>query len=404
MSDGVTVDVCVIGAGLVGLSVAYALTRSAPGVSIAVVDKEDHIATHQSGNNSGVVHSGLYYRPGSLKARLCVEGRQALYELSATSDVAVRQTGKLVIASSPREVPALDELERRGRANGLQGLERIGPTGIRAHEPEAVGIDALWVPEAGIADYSAVARHLADVVDSHGGEVLTGRRVTALDPRGRRVVVGLDGGTVDARVVVNCAGLHADRIAELAGIRPSVEIVPFRGEYYRMTEPAAAMVRGLIYPVPDPRFPFLGVHFTRRIDGVVEVGPNAVLALAREQYRGQGPNWRDVLDIAGYPGFWRLAARHWWPGVSEILRSRSTRLYARAARRLVPAVEHDHLVTGGVGVRAQAVARDGTLVDDFVIETAGPTVHVLNAPSPGATASIAIGEHVARQVLADFSG
>jgi L-2-hydroxyglutarate oxidase len=402
--DELKVDVCVIGAGLVGLSVAYALARSVDGVSIAVVDKEDRIASHQSGNNSGVVHSGLYYRPGSLKARLCVEGRRALYELADSADVAIRRTGKLVIATSDGELPVLDELERRGTANGLLGLERVGPSGVRAREPNAVGVEALWVPEAGIVDYSAVARHLAGLVERRGGVVLTGRRVTTLDHGVSRVSVGLDEGTIDAAVVVNCSGLQADRVAQLAGIRPSIRIVPFRGEYYRMVEPAAGMVRGLIYPVPDPRFPFLGVHFTRRVDGVVEVGPNAVLALAREQYRGRGPDWRDMLEVFGYSGFWKLAARHWRAGMVEIVRSRSARLYARAARRLVPDVEHGHLVEGGVGVRAQAVARDGTLVDDFVIETSGATIHVLNAPSPGATASIAIGEHIAIRVREIFSG
>lgn len=392
------VDVCVVGAGLVGLAVGRALSESHPGISIAIVDKEASVAAHQSGHNSGVVHSGLYYKPGSLKARLCVEGRDAVYEICAENGIPVRKSGKLVIAVRPSEIPALEELERRGRANGLVGLERLGPDGIRDHEPEATGLTALYVPEAGVADYPGLASRMASDLIAAGGSILTGCEVTGIRH-------GLDGvevlaaeKTLRAKALVNCAGLHSDRVAALAGVTSEVRIVPFRGEYYRMSDGGAALVRALIYPVPDPRFPFLGVHFTRRIDDKVEVGPNAVLALGREHYRGASPVWSDVRETLGTAGFRRLALRHWASGTRELLSSRSRYLYSRLARRLVPATRRRHLEPGGAGVRAQAVGPDGSLVDDFVIERAGNTVHVLNAPSPGATASIAIGRYVARDV------
>lgn len=392
------VDVCIVGAGLVGLAVGRALSESHRGASILIVDKEDSIAAHQSSHNSGVVHSGLYYKPGSLKARLCVEGRDAVYRICGDNGIPVRRSGKLVIAVRPSEIPALEELERRGRANGLVGLQRLGPDGIREHEPQAAGITALHVPEAGVADYPGLAAHMASELKRGGGELLTGSEVTAIGHGVDDVHVTAGDRRIRAKVLVNCAGLYSDRIASMAGVSSEVRIIPFRGEYYRMSQDGASLVRALIYPVPDPRFPFLGVHFTRRIDDTVEVGPNAVLALGREHYRDTDPRWADVRETLANPGFRRLALRHWVSGTRELLSSRSTYLYARLARRLVPATRRDHLQPGGAGVRAQAVRPDGSLVDDFVIEEAGNTVHVLNAPSPGATASIAIGRHIAREV------
>jgi L-2-hydroxyglutarate oxidase len=398
MGNGAAYDVCIVGAGLVGLGVGRALAASHPGMSIVIVDKEDHVAAHQSSHNSGVVHSGLYYKPGSLKARLCVEGRDTVYRICEEHGIPVERCGKLVIATRASEIPALDELERRGRANGLAGITRLGPDGIRDHEPEAVGIEALHVPDAGVVDFPALASHVARQLAAAGAEVRTGNAVTQIDhePSGVAVTVGAD--RIRARVLVNCAGLQSDRVALLAGATPSVRIVPFRGEYYRLAPEAAGLVGGLIYPVPDPRFPFLGVHFTRRIDGSVEVGPNAVLALGREHYRGTRPEWSDVREILGTGGFRKLAMRHWRSGTKELMSSRSRALYARLARRLVPGVRREHLLPGGAGVRAQAVTPGGALVDDFVIERIGATVHVLNAPSPGATASMAIGRHVAEEV------
>jgi (S)-2-hydroxyglutarate dehydrogenase len=393
-------DVGIVGAGLVGLAVGRALQHKYPAISLVLLEKEDHVAVHQSAHNSGVVHSGLYYKPGSLKARLSVEGRQEIYEICERNDIPHRRSGKLVVATHPSELAALDELERRGRANGLHGIRRLPGGAIRDIEPGAEGVAALHVPEAGVADFPALARHLARALSDDGGRVLTGHPVTAIDHMVDGVKVTTPGEQFDVRVLVNCAGLHSDRVARLSGARPEVRIVPFRGEYYKLDDSAAHLVKELIYPVPDPRFPFLGVHFTRRVDGTVEVGPNAVLALGREHYRGAGPNWGDLREVLSYPGFLRLAMRHWRSGTGELLHSRSRRLYARLARRLIPAVRAEHLIPGGTGVRAQAVSRDGSLVDDFVIERTGLAVHVLNAPSPGATASLAIGRHIANDLEA----
>jgi (S)-2-hydroxyglutarate dehydrogenase len=392
-------DVCVVGGGLVGLATARAIVAMLPGVSLLLLEKEDDVARHQSSHNSGVVHSGLYYKPGSLKAQLCVEGREAVYELSAAAGIDSVRSGKLVIATYDSELDALDELERRGRANGLTGIVRLGSGDITAFEPEAVGVAAIHVPEAGVADFPAMARYLAGELAAAGADVRTGHAVTGIRHRDGGVEITTGGDAFSARVLINCAGLHSDRVAAMAGVRSPVRIVPFRGEYYSLRESASHLVRTLVYPVPDPRFPFLGVHFTRRIDGSVEVGPNAVLAFGREHYRGTRPNWRDLRETLSHPGFRRLARRHWLSGSREMMNSRSRKLYARLARRLVPRLDTADLVPGGSGVRAQAVGPDGALVDDFVIEEAGSTIHVLNAPSPAATASLAIGRHVARRAL-----
>jgi 2-hydroxyglutarate dehydrogenase/L-2-hydroxyglutarate oxidase len=364
-------------------------------VSVVVVDKESRVAAHQSSHNSGVAHSGLYYRPGSLKARLCVEGRRRLQEYCESNEIAFQQSGKLVIATRESEIEPLNELERRGRANGLVGITRLSSSEIGEHEPSAVGLEALHVPEAGVVDFPAVAQHLADDLIEEGAEVLTGYSVDAIEHTGDGAVIRSMDREIRAKVLVNCAGLHSDRVAQLAGVVSQVQIVPFRGEYYTLVPEAGHLVKALIYPVPDPRFPFLGVHFTRRIDGKVEVGPNAVVAWGREHYREAAADWRELRETLRVPGFRKLAMRHWRTGAAEMIRSRSRSLYARSARRLIPKVRPEHLVPGGAGVRAQAVSPDGRLVDDFVIEEAGSTVHVLNAPSPGATASLAIGAYVA---------
>lgn len=391
-------DVCVVGGGLVGLGVARAIAEQLDGVSMLVLEKEPGLAAHQSSHNSGVVHSGLYYRPGSLKARLCVEGREAIEDLADTAGLPYRRSGKLVIATDRSEVPALDELERRGKANGLRDMRRLGPDDIPDYEPAATGIAALWVGEAGVVDFPTIAELHARSLGEAGARIVTGAEVTAIQHRPESVMVTAGGQRFRAKALVNCAGLHSDRVAAMAGVRTGIRIVPFRGEYYHLTGESVGLVRGLVYPVPDPRLPFLGVHFTRRADGAVEVGPNAVLGLGREHYRGAPVDWSELGSIIAHRGFRRLARRHWRYGISEIFRSRSTRLYARLARRLIPDLRHDDLIPGGVGVRAQAVDGGGNLIDDFVIERAGPTLHVLNAPSPGATASIAIGRHLAAEV------
>ncbi len=395
---GLDHDIGIVGAGLIGLATARALVESLPGRSIVVMDKADSVATHQSAHNSGVIHSGLYYRPGTLKADLCASGRTLMYDFCEERGIPHRRTGKLVIASNEREIPALDELARRATANGLTGIERLGPRGITEYEPEAVGLAALHVPDAGVVDYPTVASHIALELEASGVSILLDAGVTDIRHATDGVSVLAGENALKVAVLVNCAGLHSDRIALLSGLEPAVRIVPFRGEYYRLSDQAERLVQGLVYPVPDPRFPFLGVHFTRRIDGAVEVGPNAVLALGRENYRGTPVDWGDVRDTFAYRGFRRLATAHLASGVKELVNSRSRRMYARLARNLVPAVRTKDLLPGGSGVRAQAVTRDGKLVDDFVIQKTDATIQVLNAPSPGATASLAIGRHIAAQV------
>ena len=397
-------DVCVVGGGLIGLSTARSLTQMRDGISILVLEKEHDIATHQSGHNSGVVHSGLYYRPGSLKARLCVEGREQTYALCEEAGIAFKRSGKLVVATDRSQVPALEQLERRGRANGLLGIERIDRQEITSIEPQATGLEALWIPESGVVDFALVARHHATVLETYGATTVTDSPVTEIDHEPDGVAIHAGDQVYRARTLVNCAGLQSDLVARLAGIQPEVRIIPFRGEYYRLRADATSLVKGLIYPVPDPRFPFLGVHFTRRVDESVEVGPNAVLAIGREHYRDARPDWSEFRAIVGHPGFRRLAARHWYAGMKEMVNSRFKSLYARQAQKLVPGLKSVDLIEGGAGIRAQAVDRSGRLLDDFVIEQAGATIHVLNAPSPGATASMAIGRHVADRLTALLGG
>jgi L-2-hydroxyglutarate oxidase len=389
------VDAVIVGGGIVGLASALALLSRRPGTSVVVLEKEPGLAAHQTGRNSGVVHSGLYYKPGSLKATLCTRGRGLLERFCEEHGVALERCGKVVVATREEEVPRLEELERRARANGLRGARRIGLDELREHEPHARGVSALFVPETGIVDYKEVAAAYAREIGRLGGEVRTGARVTRFDSRADAVVVEHASGDVEARVLVGCAGLASDRVARLAGMEPSVAIVPFRGEYWMLAPERAGLVRNLVYPVPDPAFPFLGVHFTRRIGGGVEAGPNAVLALAREGYRRTSFEARDAWDTLAWPGFWRMARRHWRSGIDEQWRSLSRRAFARACAALVPELQPEDLAPGGSGVRAQAVARDGSLVDDFVIAEDRRMVHVLNAPSPAATASLAIGEEIA---------
>jgi (S)-2-hydroxyglutarate dehydrogenase len=388
-----TADVAVIGAGIIGLATATALRARFPDARVVVVDKEDRVGVHQTGHNSGVLHSGLYYKPGSLKARLCVAGQRRMAEFCQAEGIPFRRSGKVVVASSPGEVPAMEELQRRGTANGLAGIRRLDPDGLRELEPNAVGEAALHVPEAGVVDYGGVAARLAADLD-----VRLGDAVLRITETAGHTELGLGAGALRARAVVNCGGLHSDRIARMAGIDPPVRIVPFRGEYYLLSPEAAQLVKTLIYPVPDPRFPFLGVHFTRRVDDTVEVGPNAVLAFGREHYRGEAPNVADVLETIRYSGFWRIVGRYWRTGAAEAWRSARRSTYARSARALVPDIQAADLRPGGAGVRAQAVTPDGALVDDFSIVETERAVHVLNAPSPGATASFAIGDHIASLV------
>jgi len=395
-----TYDVAVIGGGIVGLATAMALEEK--GRRVAVLEKEAALAAHQTGRNSGVIHSGLYYKPGSLKARLCAAGREAMYEFCARHGIPCERCGKLVVAVEPGDLPRLDELQRRGTANGLTGLRRLTPAEIREVEPHATGLEALWVPQTGIVDFREVCRAMAENVRQRGGTVFLSTPFLGVHREAGGLVVHSPDRKLFVRGLVNCAGLHSDRVARRCGVEPDVRIVPFRGEYYTVRPERRHLVRNLIYPVPDPRFPFLGVHFTRRIGGEVEAGPNAVLAFRREGYRRTDISAADLWEMASFGGFWRMAARHWRMGLDEFLRSWSRRRFADALRRLVPDLRDDDLAPGGSGVRAQAVAADGSLVDDFRIAQGERMIHVLNAPSPAATASIAIGHSIAAHAVAQF--
>ena len=393
MSGGATADLAVIGGGIVGLATAWRYVVRRPGSTVAILEKEDRLAAHQTGHNSGVLHSGIYYKPGSLKAANCRRGKRMLEEFCREHAIPFERCGKVVVAVDEAEIPMLERIRERAIANGVE-CERVGPERLRELEPHAAGVAALHVPETGIVDYVEVVRKLAELVEAAGGSVRTRAEARRIRRDGERVVVETDGGEVSARWVVNCAGLHSDRVVQRSGAPRPARIVPFRGEYYELSAEARTLCRNLIYPVPDPGFPFLGVHFTRSVHGVVECGPNAVLALAREGYTWGRVRLGDVWDVASYPAFWRLAARHWRTGGGEIVRSLSRAAFTRSLQRLVPAVEARHLSKAPAGVRAQALAPDGQLVDDFLIQKGGRMVHVCNAPSPAATSSLSIGEHV----------
>jgi L-2-hydroxyglutarate oxidase len=395
-------DLAVAGAGLVGLATAYRLVEANPDLRIVVLDKEREVAQHQSGHNSGVVHAGLYYVPGSLKARLCRAGAAALREKCAEWDVPVIQRGKLVIAVDESELERLEELKRRGTENGIEGLEMLDEPGMREIEPHARGYRALHVPETAVVDYKLVARKLKEELVRRGVDFKLDAQVTSVDAANSHVTLGTAGGEVVAGGLVACAGLQSDRLARLAGAEPTTRIVPFRGAYWRLTEAAGSLVRGLIYPVPDPSFPFLGVHFTRGADDTVTAGPNAVPALAREGYSRMQVSLRDVRDAYAWTGFARLARRYVRTGALEIWRDAVKRAALEDMRRYVPAVTARDIMRGGSGIRAQAMAADGTLVDDFVIEDGPSSLHVLNAPSPGATSSLAIGSMIAERVRERF--
>jgi (S)-2-hydroxyglutarate dehydrogenase len=394
-------DVAIIGGGIVGTATAMALV-SRPRTTVVVLEAEANLAAHQTGNNSGVIHSGLYYKPGSLKARNCVEGRQAMYRFCEEQQIPHERCGKLVVATRPSELPALDELERRGRANGLQGMRRLRAEELEDYEPAVAGIAGLHVGETGIVDYTAVTNAFGRIVSGAGGEVWTGARLMSLARRDGTLVLETTRGTVHARSLINCAGLQSDRVARLCGVDPGVKIVPFRGEYYELVPGRQALVRNLIYPVPDPRFPFLGVHFTRMIKGGVEAGPNAVLAFRREGYTRTSFSARDSLEMFTYLGFWRMAAKYWPMAVGEWRRSFSKRAFVKALQGLVPELRDEDVHRSGAGVRAQALDPQGMLLDDFRIVEAERMVHVLNAPSPAATASISIGRSIAEMASRSF--
>ena len=392
-------DVIVIGAGLVGLATAMALLAQRPGLQLAVLEKEASAGAHQSGHNSGVIHAGLYYQPGSLKARFCTAGRLAMMEFAAAHQIPYRQTGKLVVATREGELPRLASLAERGRANGL-AVREIGPGEIAGIEPAVRGIRALHIPESGVIDYRRVAAAYADTVRRDGGQVRLGHGVRGLARTAGGWLADTDGGPVRARAVVACAGVQADRIAALTGHgRGEYRIVPFRGDYYTFRAAAAGLVRGLVYPVPDPAFPFLGVHFTRGIDGTLHAGPNAVPALAREGYGRLAFSGRDLLDSLRFPGLRKLARAYARTGALEIYRDLVKPAYLAEMRRYIPQITAQDVRFGPSGIRAQCLSRSGALVDDFLIEEGDGVIHVLNAPSPAATASLVIGQHIADRAL-----
>jgi L-2-hydroxyglutarate oxidase LhgO len=404
-------DIAIVGGGIVGLATARELLRRLPSLRVIVIEKEAALATHQSGHNSGVMHTGIYYAPGSLKARACVQGRQEMVAFCEENAIPYELCGKLVVALDESEVPRLEELYRRGTANGVQGLEMVGPDRLREIEPYAAGIQAIYSPNTGIVDYTLVAQAYARHVRESGGEIITGHEVTNLTARGktailttRHIVHNEKAGTeIQAAHVITCAGLQSDKVSVLGYGKREVRIVPFRGDYYLLRPAKRHMVRALIYPVPDPRFPFLGVHFTRRPNGEIWVGPNAVLAFAREGYSRWDVSPASLWDTLSYSGFWKMAAKYWRAGFGEMYRDYAKPPYVRELQRYMPALRSEDLVPGPSGVRAQAVGPNGQLVDDFLIRRTENSIHVQNAPSPAATSSLVIGSMIADEAMNSFA-
>ncbi len=394
-------DVAIIGAGIVGLATGLQLTRQNPSLKIVVLEKENHVAAHQTGHNSGVIHSGLYYKPGSLKARLSVEGAKALVRFCQEHSLPYETCGKVVVAVEQREIPALEELFRRGNANGLTGLRELDPDQIRELEPNARGIRGIHVPTTGITDFKLVSLKYAELICSAGNKVLSNSRVTGIVSESNGVILETASGVIRARFVVNCAGLQSDRIATLAGADLGLRIVPFRGEYYEIIPEKHHLVKTLVYPVPDPQFPFLGVHFTKRIHGGVEAGPNAVFAFKREGYTKTSFDLVDTMLAFSFPGFWRMAGKHWRMGMEEYYRSWSKSAFVRALQKLLPSLTADDIRPAGSGVRAQALDRNGKLLDDFHFVYRNRILHVCNVPSPAATASLMIGREIVSRLMSE---
>jgi (S)-2-hydroxyglutarate dehydrogenase len=379
---------------VVGLSVARQTLQRFPRMRVVVLEKEQRVGSHQSGHNSGVIHSGVYYKPGSLKARTCVQGAAAMVEFCREHDIPFAICGKVIVATEEGELPRLQNLLERGRANGVPGLKMLSREELREIEPHATGVAALHVPGTGVTDYAKVCEKYAELIGGQGGEVRTSTRVLGMRAIDGETVIESSAGEFTGRAVINCAGLFSDRVSRMAGETPDLRIIPFRGEYYDLVPQRAELVRTLIYPVPDPRFPFLGVHFTRRVYGNVDAGPNAVLAFKREGYRAGDFSLRDTMESLSFPGFWRVAAKHWKSGKDEMHRAVSKASFVAGLQRLVPEIQGEDLVPGGSGVRAQAITRAGTLVDDFQFTQSKRMLHLYNVPSPAATASIAIGRAV----------
>ncbi len=402
MTTSTRYDIAIIGGGIVGMATAMALMKQSQ-PSLVVLEAESELAAHQTGHNSGVIHSGLYYKPGSLKARNCVEGREALYRFCDEYNIAHENTGKVVVATDESQLPSLNALEERGKANGLTGLRRLNNIKeIQEYEPYTVGIAGLFVPQTGIVDYIQVTNTYAKIVKEAGGEICKNARVTSISRTNDEIVLETTAGEIRCKNLVNCAGLQSDRVAKMAGVDPKLQIVPFRGEYYEIIPERQYLVKNLIYPVPDPRFPFLGVHFTRMIHGGIEAGPNAVLAFKREGYSHWSLSVPDLMQYGFYIGFWRMAMKFWKTGIGEFYRSFNKKAFVHALQGLIPDLREEDVHPSGAGVRAQALEPDGKLADDFRIVEAPHMVHVLNAPSPAATASISIGRNIAEMANKNF--
>jgi (S)-2-hydroxyglutarate dehydrogenase len=389
-----TYDLAIIGGGIVGTAVGMSLQKD-KNLSVILIEAENKFAAHQTGNNSGVIHSGLYYKPGSLKAKNCREGRELIYKFCAENNIPHNKCGKIVIALNDYEVTVLNELEQRGKENGLKEIRKISKEEIKEYEPHADGILGLFIPETGIVDYSLVTKKYVEIIKEYGGEALTSTKFLNLVRKNGEMILETNQGEIKSRVLVNCSGLQSDRVAKKCGVIPNLQIIPFRGEYFNLVKEKEYLINNLIYPVPDPKFPFLGVHFTRMINGGVEAGPNAVLSFKRVGYKKFDFSFRDSLEMISYVGFWKMAAKHYKMGINEFYRSFNKNEFVSALQKLVPEIKDADIYPGGTGVRAQALEPDGKLVDDFRIIEAENMVHVLNAPSPAATASISIGNIIA---------
>ncbi len=397
-----TYDVTIIGGGIVGLATAWALSKHS-GLKVALIEAEAELSAHQTGNNSGVIHSGLYYKPGSLKAQNCVEGRQAMYRFCEEHNIAHDRCGKLVVATEDNQLEGLAELKRRGIANGLQGLRDLNSGELKKYEPHVNGIAGLLVPETGIVDYKTVSEKFGELIRQNGGSIFLNTRFLNLNTKPDGLHIETNANPLSTKNVINCGGLQSDRIARKCGVNPGVQIVPFRGEYYKIKPEKHHLVNNLIYPVPDPEFPFLGVHFTRMIDGAREAGPNAVLAFKREGYKKTSFSLKDTFETFTFPGFLHLAGKYMKMGLGEFYRSYYKQAFVRALQKLIPEITAQDIIPGGAGIRAQALETSGALVDDFRIVEAEHMIHVLNAPSPAATASISIGEKIAAMAVKDFT-
>jgi L-2-hydroxyglutarate oxidase len=390
-------DIAVIGGGIIGTSTALSLQSNSPN-RILLIESESELAAHQTGNNSGVIHSGLYYKPGSMKARNCTEGRELLYNFCHQHNIKFENCGKIIVATEDGQLPALNGLFERGRANGLSGIKKIPREELKEYEPHVAGVAGLFVPQTGIVDFAEVTKTFAKLFKSSGGEIRTECRFLSLKDIGKEFILNTTRGDIECRFIVNCGGLYSDMIAKLCGVNPCLQIVPFRGEYYVLKKEKEYLVRNLIYPVPDPRFPFLGVHFTRMINGGIEAGPNAVLAFKREGYNKKDFSFRDFVQMMTFSGFWKMVSKYYKLGFGEFYRSLSKKAFVKALQKLVPDIEECDVRPGGAGVRAQALETNGYLVDDFRIVESKRMVHVLNAPSPAATASLSIGRVIAQIV------